>query len=112
MKYAPAPAVACGLKRKATRETSGAIVLSSSTHFPVIDDSKLVKPVTLPFGRAKLSTKPSPTGSDIDTNTMGMLRVCPSRVETPGVEGRNSTSSLANRHKRTGSLEVQRYFSS
>jgi hypothetical protein len=86
MKYAPAPAVACGLKRKATRDTSGAIVLSSSTHFPVIDDSKLVKPVTLPLGRAKLSTKPSPTGSDIDTNTMGILRVCPSRVETPEVE--------------------------
>ena len=41
----------------ATRVTAGAICLSSSNHFAPIN------PVTLPPGRAKLSTKPAPTGS-------------------------------------------------
>src|SRR6266581_3148695 len=114
-KYDPPPAAVWGLNRKATRVSSGAMSLSNSTHLPVIEDSKLVNPVTLPPGRAKLATKPSPTGSDIDTNTIGMLRVCPSRVATTGLEwatitsGRNSTSSLANFHTSTGSSGAQRY---
>ena len=75
----------------------------------------MVNPVTLPLGRAKLATKPSPMGSDIDTNTIGMLRVSPSRVVTTGLEwatitsGRSSTSSLANFHTSTGSSGAQRY---
>jgi hypothetical protein len=33
------------------------------------------KPVTLPPGRAKLSTKPPPTGSATAANTIGALRL-------------------------------------
>src|SRR6516165_7070724 len=61
-KYDPPAAVACGLNRKPTRVISGATSLSNSTHFPVIEDSKFVNPVTFPPGWAKLATKPSPIG--------------------------------------------------
>ena len=37
--------------------------LSSSSHFPLMPYSNVVKPVVLPPGRARLSTKPAPTGS-------------------------------------------------
>ena len=37
--------------------------------------SKTVKPVALPPGRAKLSTKPAPTGSATSANTIGTVRV-------------------------------------
>src|SRR5262249_2626073 len=43
--------------------TCGAISLSSSNHFALMPYSYRVKPVTLPPGRARLSTKPAPTGS-------------------------------------------------
>ena len=36
---------------------------------------KVVKPVTFPPGRAKLSTMPAPTGSPTFANTMGTVRV-------------------------------------
>ena len=49
--------------------------MSNSTHFAARLYSNWVKPVTLPSGRAKLSTKPEPTGSMTRTNTIGMLRV-------------------------------------
>ena len=52
-----------GSRRTATRVTRGAICLSSSSHFPLMPNSKVVKPVALPPGRARLSTKPAPTGS-------------------------------------------------
>ena len=57
-----------------TRVTLGAICLRSSTHLPPIDQRLLVKPVTLSPGRAKLPTKPSPTGSDAVTKTIGIVR--------------------------------------
>src|SRR5262245_7144302 len=44
---------------------------SSPNHFPIISYSKLVKPVTLLPGRARLATKPWPTGSATRTNTIG-----------------------------------------
>jgi hypothetical protein len=34
-----------------------------------------MKPVTLPPGRARLSTKPAATGSPMTGNTIGMVRV-------------------------------------
>ena len=45
------------------RVTPGAICLSSSSHFALRPYSKFVNPVALPPGRARLSTKPPPTGS-------------------------------------------------
>src|SRR5262245_63207030 len=53
------------------RLTSGATSLSRSSHLPPIDGSWLAKPVMLPPGRAKLSTKPLPTGSPTPLNTIG-----------------------------------------
>ena len=50
-------------RRTATSVTPGAISLSSSSHFPPMLYSKFMKPVALPPGRARLSTKPAPTGS-------------------------------------------------
>src|SRR5262249_54120798 len=55
----------------ATRVRRGAISLSSSSHFAPKPNSKGVKPVVFPPGRARLSTKPMPTGSPTFANTMG-----------------------------------------
>jgi hypothetical protein len=53
------------------RVTRGAISLSSSSHFPLMPYLNTVNPVALPPGRARLSTKPAPTGSIICVNTTG-----------------------------------------
>src|SRR5262245_63709485 len=65
---------ASGFHRTATRETRGTTSLSSSSRFPANSDVKLASPVTLPPGRAKLATNPSPTGSPL-TLTMGIVVV-------------------------------------
>jgi hypothetical protein len=49
----------------------GAICLSSSSHFPLMLYSNAKNPVALPPGRAKLSTRPPPTGSAAYVNTIG-----------------------------------------
>src|SRR5450759_2225055 len=62
-----------------------------------------MKPVALPPGRAKLATKPLPTGSETFAKMMGMVRVCCSIAAVVGVfcvrmrSGCRETSSLANR---------------
>ena len=71
----PSPGGYSGVAKDATRVTPGAICLSSSSHFPLRPYSNEVKPVALPPGRARLSTKPAPTGSTTCTNTMGTVRV-------------------------------------
>ena len=58
------------------RLTRGAISFSSSNHFPPRESSKFVNPVTLPPGRARLSTKPACTGSPTPKKTIGMVLVC------------------------------------
>src|SRR5262249_31318886 len=75
---APNWPIAAGLaesRRTAARVSRGAISLSSSSHFPLRLYSKFMKPVMLPPGRAKVSTKPAPTGSETCTNTIGRVRV-------------------------------------
>ena len=62
-------------RKTAARVTFGAICLSSSSHFPLRLYSNSKKPVVLPPGRARLSTKPLPTGSTTFTNTIGAVRV-------------------------------------
>jgi hypothetical protein len=81
----------------------GAISRRISIHLPPIESSKpLEKPVTLPPGCAMLATKPSPTGSDTTTKTIGIVRVARMVATAPGVLrtnsafGRNSMSSRAN----------------
>jgi hypothetical protein len=57
------------------RAVAGANSLSISSHFPAIGYSKVVNPVMLPPGRAKLATNPPATGSDTCKNTIGMVLV-------------------------------------
>ena len=59
----PIPSGDARSRRTATRVTRGAICLSSSSHFALMPYSNWVNPVALPPGRARLSTKPAPTGS-------------------------------------------------
>ena len=59
----------------ATRVIPGAMSLSSSSHFALKLYSNCMKPVALPPGRDRLSTKPEPTGSGTITNTIGTARV-------------------------------------
>src|SRR5215471_21464012 len=47
-----------GLYSSAHLVTRGAMSLTSSTHFPTIDPSIVMKPVALLPGRGKLATKP------------------------------------------------------
>ena len=62
----------------ATGFTLGEISLSSSSHFPLMPYSNEMKPVTLPPGRARLATKPAPTGSVTVAKTIGKVRSPPS----------------------------------
>ena len=64
--------------------------LSSSSHFPPRLYSNWVKPVALPPGRARLSTKPAPTGSATCTNTIGTVRVaCSNGPSDAGAGGQD-----------------------
>src|SRR6516164_9966602 len=64
------PEASAGSRSTPARVTVGAISLSSSSHFALSPYSNEVNPVALPPGRAKLSTKPAPTGSGTITNTI------------------------------------------
>src|SRR6266511_1176784 len=70
----PVPVGRLGSRMTATRIKRGAICLSNSSHFALLPYSNRVKPVTLPPGRAKLATKPPPTGSVAVANTIGTVR--------------------------------------
>src|SRR5262249_37617242 len=93
--------VVAGLNKKAALLTCGAISLSSSIHLPTIVGSITVKPVALPPGCGRLSTKPLPTGSATITKMMGMVCVSCSIDAVGGVfcvrmrSGFDGMSSLA-----------------
>ena len=53
----------------------GTICLSNSGHFALKLYSNAMKPVAFPPGRDRLLTKPEPTGSGANTNTIGTVRV-------------------------------------
>src|SRR5215475_6667265 len=61
----PIPAVSVGSRNTTARVTLGAICFSSSGHFALRLYSNCIKPVMLPPGRAKLATRPAPTGSAV-----------------------------------------------
>ena len=90
-----------GLNTTATRLTAGAISLSASSHLLPMLNSNVVKPVSRPPGRAKLGTKPLPTGSVTCTNTIGKVPLTGSSPATTGVataritSGARPTSSVA-----------------
>jgi len=71
----PIPEATAGSRSIAARATRGAISFSSSSHFPLIPYSNIVNPVALPPGRARLATKPAPTGSITTTKTIGTVLV-------------------------------------
>ena len=106
-------------RRTPTWVTLGAICLSSSSHFALVVYSKFMNPVALPPGRAKVSTKPAPTGSPATGNTIGMVRVrlqnrayrarAPSAKITSGASASNSAACL--RRSRRGCFPAQRYSS-
>ena len=67
----PAP----GGRRSPTRASLGTASLSISSLLVFSSGDKLESPVTLPPGRARLATKPAPTGSAAVVITMGMVVV-------------------------------------
>src|SRR2546430_10377863 len=103
-----------GLKRYATRVMFGAIRFSNSSHLLAIEDSKVVKPVRLPPGRAKLCTTPAVTGSLTCTNTVGVVRATSLTATAMGVElakitsDRKSNNSFANWRAYTPSPPLHR----
>jgi hypothetical protein len=68
----------------------------------------------LPPGRARLCTKPSPTGSGTTTNTIGMVRVCSCRAMAAGAvlariaSGERAAISAEYVLKRVGSPAAKR----
>src|SRR5262245_62692494 len=75
---------------------------TNSSHLLAIEGSKVVKPVRLLPGRAKLWTTPAVTGSLTWTNTVGVVRVISLTATAMGVvlaritSERKSSNSLAN----------------
>src|SRR5262249_46323500 len=61
-------------------------------HLPAIAASWLIKPVIFPPGRDRLATKPSPTGSETDANTIGITRVSRWNAAVGGVPCARITS--------------------
>src|SRR5215510_1873942 len=79
----------------ATRVTVGANSLRTSSRFATVAYSNGVNPVALPPGRARLFTKPAPTGSGTYTNTMGTVRVACSKGPTVALPGPRITSGAS-----------------
>ena len=92
----------------------GEIALSISIHLPPIEAAKLVKPVALPLGRARLAVNPLPTGSETSVNTIGIVRVSRARASAAKVgwatttSGLIATSSAAKLRMRSASTPAQR----
>ena len=84
-----------GSRRTATRVIPGAISFNNSTHFTLKLYSNCIKPVALPPGRARLATKPAPTGSMTITNTIGTARVACSNGPTDEVPWARMTSGAS-----------------
>jgi hypothetical protein len=111
----PIAAGKAGFRMTAACVMPGAICLSSSTHFALMPYSNMRKPVALPPGRARLSTKPAPTGSGTITNTIATPRVACCNgptVELPWARmrsGASATNSAAYLRMRPASPEPQRY---
>src|SRR5262249_10506452 len=73
----------------------GTTACRNSTPLTIRSASKLVTPVTLPPGRARLSTSPKPTGSAGRTMTIGMVAVARLAARTAGVVSATMTSGFS-----------------
>src|SRR5215510_5424901 len=80
--------------RSPTRATLGTASLSISSLFVFSSAAKVESPVTLPPGRARLATRPSPTGSVEVVITMGMVLDAPFAANAGGGELTTIRSTL------------------
>ena len=104
-------------RRSPTRASLGTASLSISSLFVASSNDILENPVTLPPGRARLATRPSPTGSPAFAITMGMevvaffaanadgpdvatIRSTLRRTKSAASSGRRSDFCSANRYSR------------
>ena len=71
-------------RRSPTRASLGTASLSISSLLLFSSVDKLESPVTLPPGRARLATRPAPTGSAVFVITMGMVVVAPFAANAVG----------------------------
>src|SRR5262249_27445237 len=69
------PGALVGSTSTATRVAPGTSSRRSSNRFAAISSLKILKPVRLPPGRARLATRPSLTGSSAEMKTMGIVVV-------------------------------------
>src|SRR5262249_8866281 len=67
----------------------------SSSRLPAISAAWFDDPVTFPPGRARLATKPVPTGSPADANTIGMTDVACFAARTDAVPQVTMTSTFS-----------------
>ena len=97
-------------RRSPTRASLGIASLSISSLLVFSSGDKLESPVTLPPGRARLVTKPAPTGSAGFVITMGMVVVAFFAANADGVSGTiirstlRRTNSAASSGNRSGFL--------
>ena len=103
------------MARIANRRRPGTTSRKSSSRLPAASDPWLDRPVTLPPGRAKLATRPLPTGSPAVANTIGITDVACFAARTVGVlcvritSTFSRTNSAAISEKRSLRPSAQRY---
>jgi hypothetical protein len=96
-----------GLNSMATRLTDGAMSCTSSSHLLPMAASKLMKPVILPPGRARLCTKPGPIGSDTATKMIGTLSVVVGVPKVTISSGRRTSNSCSSERRSARSLAAR-----
>ena len=104
-----------GGRRSPTRASLGTASLSISSLLVFSSVAKLESPVTLPPGRARLATRPAPTGSPALAITMGMVVVAFLAANAGGVpvttirSTLRRTKSAASSGRRSGFCSANRY---
>ena len=86
----PMPAAIGGITKHRRARHARRDLLEQLQPFTAEAVLELVKPVVLPPGRARLSTKPAPTGSGTFANTIGTVRVaCSNGASGAGASGQD-----------------------
>ena len=104
-----------GGRRSPTRASLGTASLSISSLLVFSSTAKLESPVTLPPGRARLATKPAPTGSAPLAITMGIVGVAFFAANAGGVPETTirstfrRTRSAASSGRRSSFCSANRY---
>ena len=95
-------------RRSPTRASLGTASLSISSLLVFSSGAKLESPVTLPPGRARLATRPAPTGSPAFAITMGMVVVALLAANAAAVPATTIRSTL--RRTRSAASSGRRSF--